>query len=268
MSTPRPPYDVAIVGLGISSVHQLTREAEETIRRCERVFVADHAPGAVDYLKSLNSRTTDLTHQFSADVHRLTTYRDIAAEIVAAAVEKSPVCFATYGHPKMYSYPTVLIERAASILDLKIMIVPGISFLDTLLVDLDIDPGFDGLQLYEATDLLVRDRPLQPDVACVIAQAPVVLEPSLKGGKPGKSNLDKLQAHLLKFYPAKHEFVIVISKTHPLANSVLQRAPLADLATVLAKASYSGTLYIPPVAHRGIADQELADKMRGAPVAA
>jgi uncharacterized protein YabN with tetrapyrrole methylase and pyrophosphatase domain len=267
MSSPNLPYDVAIVGLGISSVHQLTREAEETIRRCDRVFVADHAPGAVDYLKGLNSRTMDLTARFSAEAHRLTTYRNISAEIVAAALEKSPVCFATYGHPKMYSYPTILIERAASILDLKIMLLPGISFLDTLLIDLDLDPGFDGLQLYEATDLLVRDRPLQPDVACVIAQAPVVLEPRLKGGMPGRSNLEKLQAHLLKFYPPNHEFVIVISKTHPLASSVLQRARLGELAKVLAKASHSGTLYIPPIHRREIADQELADKMRKEPSA-
>jgi len=259
---PRVPFDIAIVGLGIDGAHQISREVEETIRRCTRTFVADQAPGIVDYLAILTPGVVDLAGRFDSRVHRMLTYRAIASEIVAAAMEESPVCFATYGHPKMYSYPTILIQRASAILDLRVEIFPGISFLDTLLVDLNIDPGFDGLQLYEATDLLVRHRPLQTDVNCVIAQAPVVAQTTGGAAEQNRSNLILLQNYLLTFYPADHQVVVVVSKTHPLLEPTLQRTRLGTLAAALAKVSHSGTLYIPPLKHRPVADDRIAAQMQ------
>lgn len=261
-ATPTLPYDMAIVGLGINGVHQFTREGEETIRRCSHTFVADSAPGVVDHVRTLCPRVTDLKDRFRAGVHRVEIYRGIASEVVAAAIEAPPVCFATYGHPKMYSYPTVLMQRAAAILDIRVSVLPGVSFLDTLLVDLGLDPGFDGLQLYEATDLLVRRRPLQPDVACVIAQAPVVGEPGNRETSYNKANIVRLRDYLLTFYPPDHEVVAVVSKPHPLLAPIRLTSRLSELATVLASGPQSGTLYIPPVERRAIVDTELADQMR------
>jgi uncharacterized protein YabN with tetrapyrrole methylase and pyrophosphatase domain len=262
---PQYPYDIAVVGLGISGVHQITREAEETMRRCNEIFVADQAPGILRYLSSLGPQVTDLATRLTPGVHRLVAYRAMASEIIAGALERAPVCFATYGHPKMYSYPTILIQRAAAILDLRVKILPGISFLDTLLVDLGVDPGLDGLQLYEATDLLVRRRPLQTDVACVIAQAPVAVEPRQWPSGQNLPNLTLLQTYLQRFYPADHQVVIVISKTHPLLEPILQRTRIGTLAAALGNTSHSGTLYIPPVERRPVADTQMADRMREVP---
>jgi uncharacterized protein YabN with tetrapyrrole methylase and pyrophosphatase domain len=259
------PFDIAVVGLGITGVHHITREAEETLRRCRRTFVAHSAPGFLAYLRTVSPDVVDLSDHFGPGVHRLRSYQAIASEVVAAAVEQPPVAFATYGHPKMYSYPTVLIERAAVLLDLQVWLLPGISFLDTLLADLGIDPGFDGLQLYEATDLLVRRRPLQTDVACVIAQAPTVMNPIAGSPEDAPANTARLQDYLLRFYPAEHEVVIVTSRTHPLLAPMRQRTRVGTLAHALITGSQSGTLYIPPVSRRPIADQELANAMREAP---
>jgi len=256
------PYDIAVIGLGINGAHQVTREAEETLRRCRRIFAADTAPGVLEYLRTLTPDVTDLSGHFQPGVHRASIYQAIAADVVAAALEDSPVCFATYGHPKMYSYPTVLIQRAAAVLDLRVQLIAGISFLDNLLVDLSVDPGFDGLHLYEATDLLVRRRPLQSDVACVITQASVVANPTEGRAADSATMLARLQDYLLGFYPPDHTVVLVTSRIHPLLDPLLYRTRLRTLASALASASYSGTLYIPPVQRRDIADKELADRMR------
>jgi uncharacterized protein YabN with tetrapyrrole methylase and pyrophosphatase domain len=263
-ATARLPYDIAIVGLGITGVHQITREAEETIRRCQRAFVADTAPGVLRYVRTLSHTVTDLSSRFRPGIHRASNYQAIASDVVDAALETSPVCFATYGHPKMFSYPTVLIQPAAAILNLKVRVIPGISFLDTLLVDLGVDPGFDGLQMYEATDLLVRDRPLQTDVGCVITQASVVIEP--REGQPaaGPEALRRFQEYLLSFYPADHDVVMVTSRTHPLLEPLVRKIRLETLAAVLANGSYRATLYIPPVQRRPVADEQLADLIREA----
>lgn len=264
MSAPAAPapYDIAVVGLGITGVHHITHEAEETLRRARRTLAADVTPGVLGHLRTVSPAVTDLSGHFRSGAHRAAAYRAVASEVVAAALESAPVCFATYGHPKMYSYPTVLIQRAAAVLDLRVQVLPGISFLDTLLADLGLDPGFDGLQMYEATDLLVRRRPLLNDVGCVIAQASVVGNPREGQSADHSSQLARLQDYLLAYYPEDHDVVMVTSRTHPLLEPLLQKARLGSLARSLAHTSYSGTLYLPPVRRRPIADQPLADWMR------
>ncbi len=258
------PFDIAIVGLGITGVHQVTREAEETIRRCNVTLLADSGLGVGEYVRTLCLEVTDFADRLESGGHRVDFYRGIASEVVAAALEAAPVCFATYGHPKMYSYPTVLVQRAAAILDLRVSILPGISFLDALLADLGLDPGFDGLQLYEATDLLVRRRPLQTDVGCVIAQAPVTAEAGTREAVHNLPNIALLRDHLLQFYPSDHEVVFVVSSPHPLLRPLRRTAPLSDLPAAVASGPQSGTLYIPPVERRPIADEPLAERMRRA----
>lgn len=256
------PFDIAIVGLGIVGVHQITREVEETIRRSTEIFVTGSAIGVIEYLKTLCPQVTDLTSQYEIGSHRIEIYRRMASDVVAAAVENPTVCFATYGHPNLYCYPTTLIQRSAKLLDLKTQVLPGISSLDTLLSDLGIDPGFDGLQIYEATDLLIRRRPLQTDVACVIVQAPVVMDAYNSPGKQNIDNLTLFQDHLLQFYPPEHEAVFVISKTHPLFEPIAQKFPLGKLAVAIRNGSNLGTLFIPPVHHREVVEYELAEKMK------
>jgi len=151
------PFDIVIVGLGVKGIHQITHEAEGTIRSCSRVFVTDMATGVLSYLRSLSPHVSNLYDEYRVGGHRIPIYRRMASIVVSAALEKPPVCFATYGHPKVYCYPTTLIRRAARVLDLRVMVLPGISSLDTMLVDLDLDPAMDGIQIYEATDVVVRN---------------------------------------------------------------------------------------------------------------
>ena len=258
----RLPFDIAAVGLGITGIHHITREVEATIRRCRQTFVIDTAIGVVDYLKTLCPEVIDLMPSYKLGSHRRLIYRNMASVVVAAAIENPPVCFATYGHPKVYCHPTTLIQRAARVLDLKVVVLAGISSLDTLFVDLGLDPGFDGLQVYDATDVVVRRRPLQNDVSCVILQAPIVLEPYSREGAAGKGNLILLQNYLLEFYPADHDVILVMSKTHPLLQSITQKVPLGKLVMAMQQGSGLGTLFIPPVRHREVARPELADRMK------
>jgi uncharacterized protein YabN with tetrapyrrole methylase and pyrophosphatase domain len=261
-AAPPLPFEIAVVGLGIKGIHQLSREGEETIRRCAQTFVADSSPGVVEHLRTISPQVVDLADRFRGGAHRAEIYRGIASEVVAVALESPPVCFAVYGHPTVYSYPTALVQRAAAILDLRVSILPGISFLDTLFVDLGLDPGFDGLQLYEATDLLARRRPLQPDVPCVIAQAPAVGDPAERQSYANIDSIARLQEYLLTFYPADHAVILVVSAPHPLVAPIRRTMALSNLATVLAAGPRSATLYLPPIQRRPIADTEFADRIR------
>ena len=255
------PFDIGIVGVGIVGTHQLTREAEEVIRRCRRTFVIADGYGVTEYLRGLCPDVTDLGFLYVRGKNRLPTYHKMAAEVIAAAVTDPPVCLATYGHPWVYCYPTTLITRAAPHLDLHVEVFPGISALDTLIVDLGMDIADNGLQMYEATDLLLRRRPIQNDVNCVIWQPTVAGDPTCPAEWYEAAQFMPLQNYLLTFYPPDHEVSLVTSKTFPLTRSVVQPLRLDELASQLEGAPGVGTLYIPALAERPVEDTELMHLM-------
>jgi len=265
------PFDIGIVGTGIVGTHQLTREGEEVIRRANRTFVIDSGYGIPEYLETLCPVVTELGPLYEPGKNRLPTYRRMAAEVVAAAVADSPVCLATYGHPWVYCYPTTLITRAAPLLGLHVEVFPGVSAFDTLLVDLGTDIAFSGVQMYEATDLLLRRRPIQSDVTCIIWQPTVVGDPTYPAQPYTAEQFRPLQDYLLGFYPADHEAALVMTKTYPLTRSVVQRLPLGRLAAELERAPQVGTLYIPALSQRPVEDADLMEVMlttgSGAPAA-
>jgi uncharacterized protein YabN with tetrapyrrole methylase and pyrophosphatase domain len=255
------PFDIGIVGTGIVGAHQLTREAEEVVRRCRLTFVIESGYGLPEYLGGLSRNVTELGSLYEPGRDRLHTYHRMAAAVVAAAVEEPPVCLATYGHPWIYCYPTTLISRAAPLLGLHVEVFPGVSSFDTLLVDLGIDIAVTGVQMYEATDVLLRRRPIQPDVACVIWQPTVVGDPTYHPQPYTAEQYEPLQNYLLGFYPAEHEAVLVTTKTFPLTRSVVQRLPLGELAAELEAAPPVATLYIPPLGERPVEDAALLKVM-------
>jgi uncharacterized protein YabN with tetrapyrrole methylase and pyrophosphatase domain len=259
------PFDIGIVGTGIVGAHQLTREAEEVIRRCRRTFVIESGYGIPDYLRTLCPEVVELGPLYEAGRDRLPTYRRMASEVVAAAVSEPPVCLASYGHPWVYCYPTTLITRAAPLLGLHVEVFPGVSSFDTLLVDLGIDIAANGVQMYEATDLLLRRRPLQNDVTCIIWQPTVVGDPTYRVAPYTAEQFRPLQDYLLRFYSADHDAAIVTNRTYPLTRSVVQQVELAGLAAALEQAPRVGTLYIPPVAERPVVDHELLEVMLAEP---
>jgi precorrin-3B methylase len=255
------PFDIGIVGTGIVGAHQLTREAEEVIRRCKRTFVIDSGYGIPEYLETLSPEVTELGPLYEPGRNRLPTYRRMAAEVVSAAMADSPVCLATYGHPWVFCYPTTLITRAAPLLGLHAEVFPGVSAFDTLLVDLGTDIASNAIQMYEASDLLLRRRPIQNDVTCVIWQPTVVGDPTYPAHPYTAEQFEPLQEYLLRFYPAAHEASLVMTKTFPLMRSVVQRLQLGDLAVELEQGPPVGTLYIPALNERPVEDAQLLDAM-------
>jgi uncharacterized protein YabN with tetrapyrrole methylase and pyrophosphatase domain len=255
------PFDIGIVGIGIVGTHQLTREVEEVIRRCNQTFVIESGYGIPEYLETISPKVQSLGSLYERGKSRMPTYRRMAAEVVNAALSAPPVCMAAYGHPWVYCYPTTLINWAAPLLELRVEVFPGVSSFDTLLVDLGTDIAFDGMQMFEATDLLLRRRPLQNDVTCVIWQATIVGDPTYPEQRHKTEQFLPLQEHLLKFYPKDHEVSLVMTKTFPLMSSVVQRFPLGELAVELERAPQVGTLYIPAVRERPIEDVQLLERM-------
>ena len=146
-----------------------------------------------------------------------------------------PVCLATYGHPWVYCYPTTLITRAAPLLGLRVEVFPGVSPFDTLLVDLGMDIALDGIQMYEATDLLLRRRPHPERCGVRHLAADRRRRPDVPVRALHRRTVQTAAGLPVGLLPRRSRGRSSPARRIPLTRSVVQHLPLGELAAELAR---------------------------------
>ena len=254
--------DLWIAGLGLQTVNQVTREVEHAIRSSCEVLYLDTGVATRTLLESLCPQVTSLYEQsYSEEKSRVSAYEHMAARVVDAALEHPPVTFAIHGHPLIAAHPPFLVLELAKALDLRVEVLPGISALDAIFADLRIDPVVHGVQMYEATDLLLRRRPLQPEVPAIIWQIGP-LETGLHTDRASRpERFSRFIGHLRQYYPARHEVVAIYCAPHPLLAPNILRFALEDMGRYAQDIHAGFTLYVPPTASRSIQDWDLLAKL-------
>jgi uncharacterized protein YabN with tetrapyrrole methylase and pyrophosphatase domain len=252
--------DITIVGLGILNVDHITHEAERAIRAAKEVFYLDTGVATRSYLEGLSPKVTPLFEtSYSEGGHRLKAYHQMAASVLAAALEHQPVCFALQGHPVVGATAPALVKRLAPLLDLEVVVLPGISAMDCIFAELMLDPVVEGLQNYEATDLLLRRRQLQNDVPLLIWQVGT-LESRMHSRKISKpERFYRFRDYLRQFYPPDHPVAAIYAAPHPLMTTRLEWFPLAKIAEKAEDLHLGATLYLPPANHRPVQDRALLE---------
>ena len=238
-------------------MRQVTREAEDAIRTSQTVLYVDAGFGVNDYLKTLCKNVVNLLTEYREGMPRMETYRAMAARVVEAALDAPPVTFAVYGHPTFFVYPSTLIGRSAGLLGLNVEVLPGISTIDAVCIDLGLDVGMTGLQVHEATTMLLVKRRIDPQVPCLILQVDALETAFYTTMRSAPERFQRLQGHLLQFYPPEHLLANVRSSTFPLYPPDIESILLSELPERLADSGATGTLYIPPIEATPIVDREL-----------
>jgi hypothetical protein len=254
--------DIWIAGLGVTTAGQVTREVEQAIRASREVLYLDTGLATRPYLAGLCPRLTSLYEEnYFEERSRSSGYQQMAARVIEAALDHPPVTFAIHGHPLIaVQAPFAVMERARA-LGLRVQVLPGVSAIDTVLADLRLDPVVHGIQMYEATDLLLRRRPLQPDVPALIWQIGP-LETCLHTGRVSRpERFARFVAHLGLYYPPRHEVVAIYCSPHPLLPPDILRFAIEDMGRHAAEIHHGYSLYIPPVGSRPIEDFDLLSKL-------
>lgn len=253
--------DIYVIGTGIAAPDHVTKEAERTLALCNEVLFVDSGPGLPEYLATVCSRVTDLASLYEDGSSRLKTYHRMAARVLDAALDHAPVAFALYGHPLVYAYPPFLVRAGAAELGLRVKVLPGISAADCILTELNIDPATNGFQMYEATDVLLRRRPLQADVPALIWQIGAI-ETGLYSRAPSRpERFSRFQKHLEQYYPASHIVYAVCCATTPSTPGTVLQFEIHQMMS-LAHVLHAGyTLYIPPAVIQPVLDSELLDQI-------
>jgi hypothetical protein len=149
-----------------------------------------------------------------------------------------------YGHPGFFVYPAHEMVRRARASGFETRMLPGVSSLDTLITEFGVDPADAGLQIYEATQFLLRRVVPETTAVLVLLQVGMVGLVTATREASSAAALEALVQHLCAYYPRNHVATLYESARQvllaPRAEHIrLETLPNAAVAQVT-------TLVIPP----------------------
>jgi tetrapyrrole methylase family protein / MazG family protein len=236
---------LVIVGSGIKFMAHLSVETMAYINQSDKVLYSVNEPAMESWIKKNGSNAESLDLFESNDRLRADVYREMTHHIVKNVKKPQHVCVIFYGHPTIF---------AQSALDAVLMIkqegyftkiLPGISAEDCLFADLCIDPGSHGCQSYEATDFLIRERPISTVSHLILWQIGMIGALKKLSGHNNKPGLQLLLNYLKNTYPHNHPIFSYEAALYPHTEPKIGRFILNQLTEI--EFSPLSTLYIPPL---------------------
>jgi uncharacterized protein YabN with tetrapyrrole methylase and pyrophosphatase domain len=232
----------------------------ECLKNADRVYFLSADPLTEYWLSQLHPGAQSLNRFYSDGKDRAVTYEEIIQTVLEAVDGGLRVCFATYGHPGVFAYPTHEAIRRARTRGHFAEMLPAISADACLFADLGVDPSSSGCQSFEATDFLIYRRRFDPRSTLLLWQVGVIAVSTHKGdSRPWNRNgLRVLTERLLEYYPAEHQVWLYEAAPYaccrPRAHAVgLSGLPHADFHAI-------ATLYVPPLG-RSEADQSVIERL-------
>ena len=234
-----------VVGTGIRTVGQMTMEAIAWIRAADKVFHVVGDPIAAAMIAELSDgRAESLIGLYAEGKPRLATYFAMVERVLASVRGGACTCFAAYGHPGVFAFPTHESIRRARAEGYPAQMLPGVSAEDCLFADLGIDPGTTGCQSYEATDFLLNSRIIDPSSNLILWQIGVLGDATYRPRGADRSALPLLVERLLLFYPPTHPVYLYEAAVLPGCQAAVLPVAVGTLAS--APLSPALTAYIPP----------------------
>jgi len=254
-------FEIFVIGLGLNTPLQVTQEAEQTLALCKHVYFLHTEPyWTKRYLARFCSDVTDLQSCYEDGEDRINAYDLMVSAVLDGAKSSPPVALALYGSPAVFVNPTQQIRCLAERDGLKVKVLPGISAMECMLVDLGVDPS-DGMLVYEANDMLAYRKPLLPGAHCFVWQIGGVESELFSKASSAGHRFRRIKEYLLKFYPPDHLVAIVSCATMPTVATTIDRIRIADLESESLALHQGTTLYIPPLPEQYTPDLEYIERL-------
>jgi len=238
---------LTISGSGIASVSHITLGTLAHIKEAEKVFYVVCDPLTEAFIRENATGTCcDLTVYYDKDKDRYDSYIQMCEVMLIEVRAGYNVLGIFYGHPGVFVSPSHRAIALAREEEYNAKMLPGISAEDYLFADLEFDPATYGCMTSEATELLMRNTPLNTSVHNIIWQV----------GAVGVTTMvyDNAKFHLLvdrletDFGP-DHKVVHYIGAVLPQSDKVMDTFSIGDLRKeeVIKQFNSISTLYIPPL---------------------
>ena len=232
------------VGLGMMLGAHLGPRARSHIEQADVVFVAASDPLVELWVQQLNPDVRSLQPYYAEGTSRHQTYREMVEAMLVEVRAGRNVCGAFYGHPGVFAQvPHTAIERALGE-GFPAHMEAAVSAEDCLYADLGIDPGRVGCQHYEASQLLIFRRRIDPSAYLLLWQVSLAGDTTYRRFASPPALRQLLVDRLLEDYNPGHEAIVYEAATLPITRPRMERVRLQDLAD--ADLSMHSTLVVPP----------------------
>lgn len=251
---------LTVVGTGIQPAAQTSPQTLDCIANADRVYFLSADPLTAYWLRQVNPRAESLNRFYSEGKDRSVTYEEIVQTVVHALDNGARICFATYGHPGIFAYPTHEAIRRARARGHFAEMLPAISADACLFADMGIDPSWSGCQSFEATDFLIYRRRFDTRSALLLWQIGVIAVSTHKeDSRPwNRAGLKILSERLQEHYPADHTVWLYEASPYACCGPRAQAVALSKLADASFRAI--ATLYVPPLG-QSEADQSMIERL-------
>lgn len=242
-----PRGNLVVLGSGLAHV-DLTIDTEPEVRSADHVFYCIYDRVTQVWLNRLRPDAYDLTLLYDPGIDRYYTYMRMAEALLYYVRQGKKVVAIYYGHPGIFAMPAHRAIAIARSEGHRARMRPGISALDHLVADVGFDPALPGLLSFEATDMLLRQRRIDPSLHLVIWQVGVVGEFGFDPGGFGNRGYDLLVAALERVYPPEWEVTHYIAPQYIGLDPLMERHPIGGLRDpqVRARINPLSTFYIEP----------------------
>lgn len=257
--------DIYIIGTGMVGYVQMTIEAQQALSRSETAFLVDSQRPVKDHIESeYCENTVDLTTEYTESEPRSKTYDRMARKVLDTAEDADkPVTLALYGHPMVFVSPSRTVAEQGRERGLDVEIQPGISAIDCIYTDIEFDPAQNGVQMFEATDLLLREWELNPEVPAMVWQIGSVETIRHTTNESSPHRFERFKSYLQQFYPDKHTVHLLQTATYPIAKSQNIEVHIGGFETITDDIDAGAhILHIPPVKERTVQNRQLLEQVR------
>ena len=221
------PVDIYLLGRGIADgVSQMTAEAFDAIRRSRLVF---DLSGDVRAIRKLHRNVVDLSSDYWTGELCDNVYERLQEMVLREAETNGPtISIVVDGHPMVFDDVNWGIVRAGRRRGLSVVPLPGISCVDTMMIDLGVDIGI-GAQIVHANHLLSYNITLDPHLQTFVFQigkfGTSFFSAETRRNRPGR--FTPLVEHLTRFYPPEHVATLIVSSG--TGATIRKRLPLGAL---------------------------------------
>ncbi|MBV8587601.1 MAG: hypothetical protein JO308_15025 [Verrucomicrobia bacterium] len=247
---------ITIIGAGVRTPDHLTLEADRLLRETDAIYhlLADN-PAVTAYLQQLKRPLVDLSPYYREDAFRLSVYEKIADIVLQAALAPAAICFVVPGHPLVYVTSSTLILDRAPKHGIRVKLVPGISSLDTMIVQLRLEIGVQGLQVFEANRFIYYEIEPDPRVPLFLFQPGAVGTGYITARRNNhRQRFDILRTALLRTYSPRHRCTLLISQHDPQQPPLNSSFSLGTLSEQADSLGNDATLFVPPAERFEIRD--------------
>ncbi|MBD0676538.1 SAM-dependent methyltransferase, partial [Streptomyces sp. CBMA156] len=239
--------ELTVLGSGIEAAG-FTRADERLLREADHVFHCVADPATVVRINAWRPDAYDLGVLYDEAKDRYLTYVQMSEAVLHFVRAGRRVAAVFYGHPGIFVLSSHRAVRIARREGHRAVMRPGISALDVLCADLGVDPSTPGMQTFEASDLLIRGRRIDPGLHLVLWQVGIVGELGYRRGGFGNRHLPVLLDRLEEVYGPDHPVVNYVGARYPGLDPVTDHHTVAALRdpAVRHTVTSASTWYLPP----------------------